>query len=118
MEYQVVIKGVIIVEKGYGYQTIGSLIQSLKDLVENNGHLTMDSPIFMSDYNMSSQKYKFSVLPSFSSLEHKAGVCLFHSLNEPVEEPYSYNTESHKNTTENKPIEDKGMTKFARWYKG
>ena len=78
----------------------------------------MDSPIFISDYNMSQQKYEFSVLPSFSSLEHKAGVCLFHSLNEPVKE-YKCSTESHNLTIEEEPtVEGRDMTKFARWVKG
>ena len=94
-------------EQEYKQQTIGSLIQSLKDLVEDNKYLTMDSPIFLSDYNMSQQKYEFSILPSFSSLEHKAGVCLFHSLNEPVEEPVK---------AEEAPVEG-SISKFAKWYK-
>ena len=102
----------------YKQQTIGSLIQSLQDLVEGSRYLTMDSPIFISDYNMSQQKYEFSVLPSFSSLEHKAGVCLFHSLNEPVKE-YEYSTESHNLIVEEEPtVEGRDMTKFARWVKG
>ena len=101
----------------YKQQTIGSLIQSLQDLVEGSRYLTMDSPIFISDYNMSQQKYEFSVLPSFSSLEHKAGVCLFHSLNEPVKE-YGYSTESHNLIVEEEPtVEGRDMTKFARWVK-
>ena len=101
----------------YKQQTIGSLIQSLQDLVEGSRYLTMDSPIFISDYNMSQQKYEFSILPSFSSLEHKAGVCLFHSLNEPVKE-YGYSTESHNLIVEEEPtVEGRDMTKFARWVK-
>ena len=93
----------------YGYQTIGSLIQSLKDLVEDNAYLDMDSPIFISDYNMSKQNFEFSVLPTFSSLHHTAGVCLFHSLNEPVEE-----VRQEKSVKEE---ETYGTMKFAKWFK-
>ena len=70
----------------YGEYTIGELIQALKKAVEDTPYLDMNSPVMISDYNMSGFKYELDVLPTFSQRHHTAGVCLFHSLNEPVEE--------------------------------
>ena len=99
----------------YGYQTIGSLIQLLQEAVEDNRYLSMNSPVFISDYNMSSQKYEFDVLPSFVSLKHKAGLCLFHSLNEPVED-FEEEIEV-ENDLENSEPEETGVLKFTNWFK-
>ena len=97
----------------YGYQTIGSLIQLLQEAVEDNRYLSMDSPVFISDYNMSSQKYEFDVLPSFVPLKHTAGLCLFHSLNEPMED---YEVEVENDLEISEP-EDTGIVKFANWFR-
>ena len=102
----------------YGYQTIGTLIQALKQAVENNAYLDMNSPVFISDYNMSKQNYKFSVLPAFSPMQHTAGLCLFHSLNEPVEEVEEV-VEPVRTVQEEPTVENNCSTmKFAKWFKG
>ena len=72
------------IRRGYGFQTIGSLIQSLERLVNENSQIDYDSPIMINDFAMSGIKYKFDVLASFSPLTHSAGVCLFHSLENEV----------------------------------
>ena len=99
----------------YGYQTIGSLIQLLQEAVEDNKYLSMDSPVFISDYNMSQQKYEFDVLPSFVPLKHTAGLCLFHSLNEPVED-FEEEIEVENDLEISEP-EDTGIVKFANWFR-
>ena len=98
-------------QQTYGYQTIGSLIKSLKSLVEENKYLSYDSPVFISDYNMSKQNYKFDILPAFSQEHYTAGVCLFHSLNEPVLE-YMEEVEVEPSTEE----QEYNM-KFTKWFK-
>ncbi len=67
-------------ERTYTYHTVGELISTLQNLVDNSESLTMNSPIMISDFNMSGYKEKFSVLPTFSTNQNLAGVCLFHSL--------------------------------------
>ena len=99
----------------YGYQTIGSLIQLLQQAVEDNRYLSMNSPVFISDYNMSQQKYEFDVLPSFVPLKHKAGLCLFHSLNEPVKD-FEEEIEVEKDLEISEP-EETGIVKFANWFR-
>ena len=98
------------------YQTIGSLIQALQQAVEDNRNLSMNSPVFISDYNMSQQRYEFDVLPSFVPLKHTAGLCLFHSLNEPVED-FEEEVEVENDLEISEP-EDTGVMKFANWFKG
>ena len=104
-------------QQEYGYQTIGTLIQALKQAVEENAYLNMNSPVFISDYNMSKQNFEFSVLPAFSSIQHTAGLCLFHSLNKPVEEEEV--VEPVRTIQEEPIIENNCSTmKFAKWFKG
>lgn len=67
-------------EKTYTYHTVEELINTLQNLVNNSETLTMKSPIMISDFNMSGYKEKFSVLPTFSTNQNLAGICLFHSL--------------------------------------
>ena len=67
-------------EQTYTYHTVQELIDTLQDLVNNSEALTMNSPIMISDFNMSGYKEKFSVLPTFSTNQNQAGICLFHSL--------------------------------------
>lgn len=67
-------------EKTYTYHTVEELINTLQNLVNNSETLTMKSPIMISDFNMSGYKEKFSVLPTFSTNQNQAGICLFHSL--------------------------------------
>ena len=67
-------------EKTYTYHTVGELIDTLQNLVSNSETLTMNSPIMISDFNMSGYKERFSILPTFSQNQGQAGVCLFHSL--------------------------------------
>lgn len=67
-------------ERTYTYHTVGELISTLQNLVDNSESLTMNSPIMISDFNMSGYKEKFSILPTFSQNQGQAGICLFHSL--------------------------------------
>ena len=67
-------------EKTYTYHTVGELISTLQNLVDNSEALTMNSNIMISDFNMSGYKEKVSILPTFSTNQNLAGVCLFHSL--------------------------------------
>ena len=107
----------------YGYQTIGSLIQLLKNAVQETPYLNLNSPVMISDYNMSEIKYEFDVLPSFSQAHHTAGLCLFHSLGaenkgkEIYIEP-SYDTEDDEPffRDEEDIEEDTSVVKFAKWF--
>ena len=94
----------------YGYQTIGSLIELLQEAMENNNYLNMNSPVMISDYAMSGFKYEFDLLPTFSPLQHTAGLCLFHSLNEPVEEFVGEEVEVENDLKISEP-EDIGIVK-------
>lgn len=96
----------------YGQHTIGELIQMLKKAVEDTPYLNIDSPVLISDYNMSGYKYEFDLLPSFSPQHHTAGLCLFHSLGETTEEVI---TEPIKE--EIKEEENTSIVKFAKWLK-
>ena len=73
-------------KSNYGQHTIGELMQMLKQALDENKYITLDSPVMIADYNMSSMKYDFDLLPCFSSKHHTAGLCLFHSLGEVTEE--------------------------------
>ena len=64
----------------YKEYTIGELILSLKQAVETNSYISYDSPVFISDYNMSGFMHELGVAPTFSSKHHTAGLCIFHSL--------------------------------------
>lgn len=114
----------------YGLQTIGGLIEALTQYVEDNNYITMESPVFISDYAMSGYKHEFDILPTFSPYLHQAGVCLFHSLSgetesEPVieteenieEEDVEYNLE-YETLEEFKPSTKRDISKFARFIKG
>lgn len=104
----------------YGYQTIGSLIALLKKTVEETSYLDYNSPVMISDYNMSSFKYEFDVVPAFSQAHHTAGIGLFHSLNEePVYVETTYDTESGEPffKEEEEEKEDTAVMKFVKWYK-
>lgn len=72
---------------GYGRYTIGDLIEHLQQAVKENNYLDMNSPVFISDYNMSGYKHEFDILPTFSPYTKQAGLCLFHSLGEETPEP-------------------------------
>ena len=107
---------------GYGTQTIGSLIQLLKNTVEENRYLSMDSPVMISDYAMSGFKYEFDVLPNYSPLNHTAGVCLFHSLGEEIKEPLEEDVKVKipieiEEETEEETEEDTSIMKFVNWFK-
>ena len=120
-------------QTGYGQYTIGSLIYTLQELVNNNDYLTMNSPVFISDYAMSGLKHEMDVLPTFSPYLHQAGLCLFHSLNEPMandipvtsnvtseeegieEEDVTYEEEDHTLLEAPQKV---GITRFMKWYKG
>ena len=98
----------------YGCQTIGSLMQALKTALQENKYLTLDSPVFISDYNMSQQNYEFDILPAFSSMQHTAGLCLFHSLNSNKD----YEEEIELEPTIEEHVEDdKQIMKFVKWFK-
>ena len=108
---------------GYGTHTIGSLIGYLKQLVEDNSYLSMNSPVFISDYAMSGYKHEFDILPTFSPYSHQAGLCLFHSLgeeatNEPVieeeiEEEVTYEEDTYEDVQPNRI----GVSRIMKWYK-
>lgn len=109
---------------GYGTYTIGSLIEHIKQLVEDNTYLNMNSPVFISDYAMSGYKHEFDILPTFSPYTHQAGLCLFHSLNEeasnePVvegeieEEEVTYEEDTYENVQPNRI----GVSRIMEWYK-
>ena len=112
----------------YGLQTIGGLIEALTQYVEDNNYITMESPVFISDYAMSGYKYEFDILPTFSPYLHQAGVCLFHSLGgetesepvieteediEEIEEEVTYNPQE----TVPNPVSKGDISKFARFIK-
>ena len=117
---------------GYGLYTIGDLIEHLQLAVRENNYLTMDSPVFISDYNMTGYKHEFDILPTFSPYLKQAGVCLFHSLGEtpmPVvnkavedfeeEEDVVYDLETE--TLEEEPVQQSkigDISRFARFIKG
>ena len=119
---------------GYGIYTIGSLIEHLQDLVKENNYLDMESPVFISDYNMSGYKHEMDLLPTFSPYLHKAGVCLFHSLGEeaptpivakeePIEEDFEeedvvYDLETETLEEEEEPTVKGDISRFARFIKG
>ena len=66
--------------------TIGELMQTLKQAVENNSFLSYDSPVFVSDYNMSGFMYEVGVAPTYSSKHHTAGLGIFHTLKSEFED--------------------------------
>ena len=101
----------------YGEYTIGEFIQALKKTAEETPYLNLNSPMLISDYNMTGFKYEFDILPTFSQKHHTAGLCLFHSLpSETEEEEIEANV---KPTVE--PIEEveeeSSFMKFVSWYK-
>ena len=103
----------------YGEYTIGEFIQALKKTVEETPYLNLNSPMLISDYNMTGFKYKFDILPTFSQEHRTAGLCLFHSLKQEKEayiEP-SYDTESGEDFFEEEEKEDSSVMKFAKWLK-
>ena len=116
---------------GYGLYTIGDLIEHLQLAVRENNYLTMDSPVFISDYNMTGYKHEFDILPTFSPYLKKAGVCLFHSLGEeaptptvakeePIEEDFEeedvvYDLETE--TLEEQPSYKGDINRFMRFIK-
>lgn len=118
---------------GYGLYTIGDLIEHLQLAVRENNYLTMDSPVFISDYNMTGYKHEFDILPTFSPYLKQAGVCLFHSLGEapaPVvdktvedfeeEEDVVYDLET-ETLEEEEPVQQSkigDISRFARFIKG
>lgn len=103
-------------QSNYRQHTIGELMQALKNALEENKYLTLDSPIMIADYNMSNIKYDFDLLPSFSPIHRTAGLCLFHSLNEPIGE-YKKEVTQENVTTDDTSTEDKSIMKFAKWIK-
>lgn len=100
--------------KDYKEYTIGKLIQGLKQALQDNPYLDVNSPVMISDYNMSGFKYNFGILPCFSSQHHTAGLCLFHSLGEVTEEVTPKTSLVKEETIE----EDTSVVKFAQWFKG
>ena len=98
-------------KSNYKQHTIGELMQMLKQALQDNPYLDMDSPIMISDYNMSGFKYDFDLLPCFSSKHYTAGLCLFHSLGEVTEE------EVTPKKSLNEKEEDTSVLKFAKWVK-
>ena len=70
----------------YKEYTIGELIQSLKQAVEDNSFLSYDSPVFISDYNMSGFMYEVGVAPTYSSKHRTAGLGIFHTLKSEFED--------------------------------
>ena len=112
------------VETGYKEHTIGSLIQTIKQVVQETPYLDMESPVMISDYNMSEIKYEFDVLPSFSNKHHTAGLCLFHSLGAKNKDKEIYIEPSY-DTEDDEPFfrdeedieEDTSVMKFAKWFK-
>ena len=111
-------------KSNYRQHTIGELMQMLKQALQDNPYLGVDSPVMISDYNMSGFKYDFDLLPCFSQQHHTAGLCLFHSLNEEVKDEKIYIEPSY-NTDWDEPLrgekepteEDTRVMKFAKWYK-
>ena len=96
-------------KSNYRQHTIGELMQMLKQALQDNPYLDVDSPVMISDYNMSGFKYDFDLLPCFSQQHHTAGLCLFHSLGEVTEEVTS------KTSLEEKSVDDEpSMMKFAK----
>lgn len=122
-----------ITKTGYGQYTIGSLIDTLQQLIKENEYLSKDSPVFLSDYAMSGYKHEFDLLPTFSPYLKQAGICLFHSLGEEppipvvnsqepvediVEEEVTYEEEDTALLEE--PIQPykSDISKFMRFIKG
>ena len=103
-------------QSNYRQHTIGELMQALKNALEDNKYLTLDSPVMIADYNMSEVNYEFDLLPSFSTIHRTAGLCLFHSLNKPVTEYKREVTEGNV-TTNVTSTGDKSIMKFAKWIK-
>lgn len=105
-------------KSNYKQHTIGSLMQALKQALQENKYLSLDSPVMISDYNMSGFKYDFDLIPTFSQEHKTAGLCLFHSLGqkEIYVEP-SYDTESGEDFFEEEEKEDSSVMKFAKWLK-
>lgn len=110
---------------GYGKHTIGSLIEHIKQLVEDNTYLNMNSPVFISDYAMSGYKHEFDILPTVSPYSHQAGLCLFHSLGEEgassnadaeeIEEDVTYDEE--EDVTYEEAPQKIGVSRIMKWYK-
>ena len=98
--------------KGYKEHTIGELIQAIKQTVQDTPYLDINSPVMISDYNMSGMKYEFDILPSFSSKHHTAGLCLFHSLGEEAQE-----VEVRVEAEEVAEEKETSVMKFAKWFK-
>jgi len=101
----------------YGEYTIGEFIQALKKTVEETPYLNLNSPMLISDYNMTGFKYEFDILPTFSQKHHTAGLCLFHSLPSETEEEEI--EVSVKTTVEplEEAEEESSFMKFVNWCK-
>ena len=101
----------------YGEYTIGEFIQALKKTVEETPYLNLNSPMLISDYNMTGFKYEFDILPTFSQKHHTAGLCLFHSLpSETEEEEIEVSIEPTVEPIE-EVEEESSFMKFVSWYK-
>ena len=64
----------------YKEYTIAELIQALKQALAENSYLDENSPVLISDFDMSGYKHKFKLHPVMSPAHSTAGLCLFHSL--------------------------------------
>ena len=64
----------------YKEYTIKELIQALKQALVENSYIDENSPVLISDFNMSGYKHKFKLHPVMSPAHGTVGLCLFHSL--------------------------------------
>ena len=97
----------------YKQYTVRELIEALKETVENNSFIDENSPVFISDYNMSGYKFKFNLHPVMSPVHSTVGLCLFHSLENNGEEEFKNDLVNYSPNNR----EDRFM-KFVRRIKG
>ena len=100
----------------YKEYTVKELIEALKQAVEANSFLNENSPVLVSDYNMSGYKHKFKLHPVMSPVHSTAGLCLFHSLENRDDEEFKNDLINYGNYKPNNK-EDRFL-KFVRGIKG
>ena len=97
----------------YKQYTVRELVEALKQAVEDNSYLNENSPVLISDYNMSGYKYKLNIHPVMSPVNSTVGVCLFHTLNNNGEEEFKDELINYRPSNK----EDRFL-KFVRRVKG
>lgn len=97
----------------YKQYTVRELIEALKQAVECNTFIDENSPVLISDYNMTGYKFKFNLHPVMSPVHSTVGLCLFHSLENNGEEEFKNDLVDYEHSNK----EDRFM-KFVRRIKG